>query len=456
MVYRLLRAILRHALRVFFRSIEVEGLSSVPTQGPLLLAANHPNTLMDVLLVAVGLDRRVGFLAKATLFDNPLAGAILRFLGAVPINRPQDGMSAEAQAANQNALAASEGAVASGQAILIFPEGVSQEEPRLQRLKTGLARIALGAEARAPGQVSVVPVSLVYDDAETFRSRARVTYHAPILVAPFKALAQEQGDEFVAARALTDAVAEALLREVVHVEDQANDPLVAEVDALYGSVARERAGGRLAVTPVVARAVNHFARTDPARVERVRGQLAAYRERLAAAGVTDAALREQERHDGLGDQLLFAAFAPAALWGALNHLPLYNAPRAALRLIPVHPVYNASAKLLVGLLGLGVCYGVQGAGVHWLAAHPLHQAFGAWGLANPLSVALIYVGTLPLCGVIALLWLEGAQSRWARSRARSQRQRLGPERLADLRQQRAALFGELDAAQAEYLATLEA
>jgi glycerol-3-phosphate O-acyltransferase/dihydroxyacetone phosphate acyltransferase len=451
MFYWLMRAILRHALRVFFRSIEIEGLESVPREGPLLLAANHPNTLMDVLLVAVLLDRQVGCLAKATLFKNPFVGFLFRSLGAVPVHRKQDGGSDASSAANQNVLEDSEIAVAEGKAILIFPEGVSQDEPRLQRLKTGLARIALGAEKRAPGQVSVVPVALVYDDHETFRSRARVTYLPAIQVGPFLALGEARGDEFAAARALTDAIGESLKQDLVHVDDEGNDPLVDELDELYGHVAREQAGGRLAVTPVVARAVNHFTQEDPERLQRVREQVSAYRAALEEAGVSDAALREQERHDRLIDDLLFAGFTLPALWGALNHLPLYNAPRAALRLIPIHPIYNASAKMVVGLVALVASYAIQGYGVYLLASGPGADALRSVGIATPLAAALVYLGTLPMCGMIALLWLEAWESRRRRSRARGSRDRLGLEKLAGLREQRSALFAQLDAAQAEFL-----
>lgn len=454
MVYRLLRALLRHALRVFYRRIEVEGLEDVPQRGPLLLAANHPNTLMDVLLAATGLDRRVGFVAKATLFDNPVAGWIFRSMGAVPVYRRQDGGGGES---NDNALRACEDTVAEGGAILIFPEGISQEQPRLQPLKTGLARIALGAEARAPGQVTVVPVALVYDDHETFRSRARVRYLTPIQVAPFAALAAGDPESFAPARALTRAIDEALREEVVHVEQSEHDPLVREVDALLGvdQDARHAAGGRLAMTPIVARAVNHFAQREPERVAAVRAELERYRAALAGAGVDDHAVRERARHPNAAATLVFALGAPLALWGVLNHFVLYQLPRLVLRVVRIHPLYNASAKLLIGLLGLFATYAVQGVAVYELCAGPLAaqvSRLGAW--ATPAGLTAIYLGTLPACGLIALLWLEAWESRSRRAAAARARRRLGP-RLAELRGLRRAVLGSLDAAQADYLETHE-
>ncbi len=445
MVYRLLRTLLRHSLSLFFRSLEVEGRENVPPTGPLLLAANHPNTLIDVLLVATCLDRKVGFVAKATLFKNPLANLIFRFLGAVPIHRRQDGPVGEGEGANNSqVLGDCEDAVAQGGAILIFPEGISQAGPRLMKLKTGLARIGLGAEAKAPGQVVVVPAALVYDDPDTFRSRARITYAPPIHVAPFRALGEQAGDPFVGVRALTEAVRQALLPEVVHVDDTEHDALVDELDTLYGRAVSAHTSGRLAARAAISNAINAFNKEEPARVERVRLQLAAYRAGLDAAGVDDAAIRDETRTPSFGSTLAFLISTPLALWGVLNHLVLYNIPRLLLKLLPSDQVYASTVKLGTGLLGLVLTYTLQGWGVFELAAHE--------GISPAWTPTLIYLGTLPICGLIALLWAEGYQSRRRAAAARARRRRLPGSVRERLSGQRAEIIAELDAAQAEYMA----
>lgn len=442
MVYRLLRALVRHALRVFFRRLELEGVERVPEQGPVLLAANHPNTLLDVLLVASSLERKVGFVAKATLFRSRVLRPILRFFGAVPVERSQDGpLDEAARQKNQAALAACEDAVARGGALLIFPEGLSQGAPRLMRLKTGLARIALAAERRAPGRVNVVPVALTYDDPETFRSRARVTFGEPIPVHPFARLADESEragqDGFHAARALTEALREALVALVVHVADEDHDPLVAELDLLYGRAVEGQAGGRLAATAVIARAVNAFAQADPERVARVRELLAGYRQALDAAGVDDRALRAPAAAQiPVRDTLVFWLVAPLALWGVLQHALYYQLPRTAVWLLRVDPGYAASVKLVSGLLGLFACWALQ----TW--------AVVAW-LGVPAGVA--YAGTLPLSGLVALGWGEALYARRRARAARHALEILSPAVLDDLRMRRGELLRELDRARVAYL-----
>lgn len=440
MIYLLLRALLRHALRIFFREVVVEGRSDVPAEGPLLLAANHPNTLIDVLLIATALDRRVGAVAKAPLFRTPVLGSVLRFLGAVPVERRQEGpLDDAARARNEAALQACEEAVAGGSALLIFPEGVSQDEPRLMPLRTGLARIALGAERRAPGQVSVVPVALVYDDPGTFRSRARVRFGLPLPVAPFAQLsAHEQAEPFQAARALTTAVRDALEPEVVHVADSEHDPLVRDLVRLYGGAVAAEVGGKLAAVAAIARAVNAFAHSDPPRVERVRGLLSDYCAALEQAGVDDRVVRAHlARPPTPAEDLGLFLGAPLALWGILNHFVLYQVPRLVLALLPSDKVYASTVKLLTGLLAMGAIYALH----TWL----VWRHFGA-------APAGVYLATLPLAGLMALLWLEGCQVRRRARRARREQARLDPATRAALQGKREGLLRELDRARASYLA----
>src|SRR5256885_8982830 len=89
-MYALLRAIAGVALRWYYRDIQVEGLERIPRRRPLLLVVNHPNALVDALLVGWVMPRRVLITAKSTLFANPVAGALLRFLGVLPFRRTKD------------------------------------------------------------------------------------------------------------------------------------------------------------------------------------------------------------------------------------------------------------------------------------------------------------------------------------------------------------------------------
>ena len=113
----------------------------VPTSGPVLLCINHPNNLIDSLLVGGVLPRKVHYLATAALFRNPLVARFLTACGAIPVYRKQD--DPDKMDRNADAFAACFRALERGHLVGIYPEGTTHSESRVQRIKTGAARIAL-------------------------------------------------------------------------------------------------------------------------------------------------------------------------------------------------------------------------------------------------------------------------------------------------------------------------
>src|ERR1700735_4937501 len=90
MAYRVIAWLLRVATRVFFRQIEVVGLEHVPADGAVIFAGNHPNSLIDPVLIIATCGRKVHFAAKDALFKGRIMRWILGGLGAVPIKRKHD------------------------------------------------------------------------------------------------------------------------------------------------------------------------------------------------------------------------------------------------------------------------------------------------------------------------------------------------------------------------------
>ena len=133
-------ALARLLVRVFFRSIEVEGGDRLPASGPVVLVANHTNGLVDGLLLMATLRRYPRFLGKSTLFKIPPLWPFLKLAGVIPVYRTID---AEAGDHNVSAFATSHALLQRGGMVAVFPEGISHDEPTLQPLKTGAARIAL-------------------------------------------------------------------------------------------------------------------------------------------------------------------------------------------------------------------------------------------------------------------------------------------------------------------------
>ena len=168
MIYNFLRWVNGIALHWFYRDIRVTGSDKIPRRVPLLIAVNHQNALVDSLIVAWVVPRRIAMTAKATLLENPLIALLFRILGVVPLSRVSDevrnskGFQTD-PARNASAFREILKLLERRGAVLIFPEGKSHTEVGLEPLKTGLASIALQPrDKRFIWGCTIRPLGLVF------------------------------------------------------------------------------------------------------------------------------------------------------------------------------------------------------------------------------------------------------------------------------------------------------
>jgi glycerol-3-phosphate O-acyltransferase/dihydroxyacetone phosphate acyltransferase len=184
--YAAVRVIARFWIWFFFERVEVRHPERVPRVGPVLLCINHPNNLIDSLLVGSILSRMVHYLATASLFRNPLLARFLVALGAIPVYRKAD--DADKINRNMEMFAACDEAFDRRRLVAIYPEGATRAEAHVQRIKTGAARIALGYEAHAPRRLTVVPVGLSFEARKRFRGRILVSFGESVDVSSYVAV----------------------------------------------------------------------------------------------------------------------------------------------------------------------------------------------------------------------------------------------------------------------------
>lgn len=173
MIYRLIRELVRLSAHIFYRQIEVVGLENIPKQGAVIFFGNHPNSLLDPALITAFGERKIHFMAKEALFSKPLLSTLLHQMGAVPIRRRQDQNGGQLN--NDSAFEALYKVLESGEAMGIFPEGISHNNAQLAELKTGAARIALAMKARGV-TVKLIPCGLTYLTRDRFRSSVLIQF----------------------------------------------------------------------------------------------------------------------------------------------------------------------------------------------------------------------------------------------------------------------------------------
>ena len=409
MLYALLRGIAGIALRWFYRRIDVEGLERLPRNAPLLLVVNHPNALVDAMLVAWAIPRRVVLTAKATLFDYWPLARFLTWVGVVPLVRAKDVSGVGTAKApdprrNARAFGALRAVLRRGGTVMIFPEGISHDAPSLAPLRTGAARIALEArdEANVRG-LQIVPIGLTFERKDAPRTRVLVQIGEAI------ALDDWRSDDESAAVKLTEEI-DARLRDVTLNFDTVDDAVRARALSTLFAASSVHEAAPLGASRSLRVDVSLARRIEVARLalersndDRLRDRadvlvrsLAELQDALARHGVAleDLSLSPDGRHAApfvFREGWIIALGGPVALWGAINHwIPFHGA-----RSIARHSVESAvdpAMRTIVSGAGLVLFfYAAQGALVAML--------FG-W------IAATLYLASLPLAADINFVMRE--------------------------------------------------
>ncbi|HZF05475.1 MAG TPA: lysophospholipid acyltransferase family protein [Patescibacteria group bacterium] len=443
--YRSVRAVARFWLWFFFKAVDVRHPERVPREKPVLLCINHPNNFIDSLVVGAAVRRKVHYLATAALFRNPLVARFLLAAGAIPVYRKQDEPGKMDR--NTDTFAACAAGFEHGALIAIYPEGTTHAEARVQRIKTGAARMALAWEAAHPRTLTVLPVGLTFEARKSFRARVLVSFGPPL---PLHAYADAYREDPVkAVDALTRHLQEAMEAEVVNVERIDDAQLLQSIEALYRDVlAREvmeargvgpRDVDRVRLSRSIVEAIGWFKAREPERVEAIWLRICAYRALLAQYHLRDETVRTRLERLPARQRIVYSWDAivglPFFVYGTLVNLLPYLVPRWLAQRTARKETDYATVRLLASIVAFPVFYGLQ----TWLVLR------AAGGLA-----AALFALSLPLSGLIAYRYLAGAGRFGSRLRfaVLTATQAAAVRRLVA---EREAIVAELEQAKTEWL-----
>jgi glycerol-3-phosphate O-acyltransferase / dihydroxyacetone phosphate acyltransferase len=386
----------RLATSVYYR-VTVSGESQIPGTGPALLVANHPNSLLDPMLVVAVAGRPVRFLAKAPLFSDRKIGWAVRASGSIPVYRRID--DAAQSDKNVDMFRAVYDALASGSAVGIFPEGISHSEPAIAPLKTGAARIALGGYDRIGHTFPIVPVGMVLAHKEIFRSDAYLVTGPAIA---WEDLAGAGSADRDAVRDLTDRIEDGLRSVTVNLDAWQDRPVVECAEQVWAAEhgADDGAADRVARTRTITTVLSEL-RANPrpessSLIREVKGHARRLKRlRLTPAELhTDVSIGAGARWTARRLTLIDLPIGVIGLAGRLVWLVPFVLTEPMTRLTRPLPDQLSTHRLLCGMVLYLLWLGAMGLSIAWSLSW-------GWGLvAAPLAVGIGLAG----------LW---ARERWA-------------------------------------------
>jgi 1-acyl-sn-glycerol-3-phosphate acyltransferase len=383
-MYTVMRWLVGLALGFYFRRIERFHVERVPEGGPVLFASNHPNSLADSFVIGASVPRKVNFVATVQLFRIAPLRWMLSRCGVIPINRVKD--NPRAMRSVSDTFEACYRVLEAGEAIGIFPEGITYDDEQLKEVKSGAARMALEIEHRHGARLGlrIVPVGLTYSAKDIYRSDVLAHFGEPIRAADFLDGYPERRKERI--HKLTAEIENRLKSLILHLPQLEEARLVAAVGRLYSDEVREErrlaklapGAEELVVAQRMAQVVEHMSATAPERVAAFAAKLSLYehslsRLRLHEENLALFAEKGKLAQRSMGWALLILLGAPVALYGWIHRaIPYAVVKWAAGRFSEPgkRKAQAATSAIVAGTIAFGSFYGLCILLFHTLAGWP--------------------------------------------------------------------------------------
>jgi 1-acyl-sn-glycerol-3-phosphate acyltransferase len=369
MFNRFIRFVILSLMHLFYPHIEVKGRQNLPEAGPILFVLNHPNGLLDPMLLILSLGRPVSFLAKSSFWGNLVGRWLMQAFEALPVYRsrdekPEGGAQSGMAEQNEATFARCRVLLQQGKLLALFPEGTTHSRTTLLPLRTGAARIAAGAEAETGWNLGlqIVPVGLWYQNKTRFRTSALVIIGPSFGLTEFSTLYTT--DQRQAVRALTDQI-ETCLEEVVLQAENAELltglPYIAawtapEGETLTLAQQHDRVATLLA-------AYQRLSQTDPTRLKAIAQQARRYARLLNILGINNPwRLELAPIHRGRVISwllLLFLSLPLAAAGVFLSYIPYRLAGPLTPRLVGPEDEVAGTGKLIIGSILVALAWLIE-------------------------------------------------------------------------------------------------
>ena len=173
MLYSVLKVIVRLAARIFCRKIIINKPELLKEKGPMILACSHPNSFLDAVLMDILFEKPIWSLTRGDAFLNKRITKLFYKLKMLPVYRPSEGV--ENLSENYKTFDSCIDLFKQGEIVLIFSEGLCENEWHLRPLKKGTARLAYKCQQENI-PLKILPVGINYSSFTRFGKNLFVNF----------------------------------------------------------------------------------------------------------------------------------------------------------------------------------------------------------------------------------------------------------------------------------------
>jgi len=358
-------------MKVFYRSYEVSGEESIPENTGIILCVNHVNALIDAAVLQASTDKDIRALARDGLFKNPFLKPILQMIGTVPIYRRETEQSDTSK--NQDTFSRCYELLAENQTLVIFPEGQSHSKSFVQEIKTGAARMALGAIQTNGVAPVVLPVGMTFNRQKRARTEVLVHYGDPIdLTVP------EGMSEYDAVHLITDRVQQGIEGVTLNTKSWQDLDLVKRLEQFFslrtskteGKIpeqsqkSRKKLSERFQALQQLIEVQELLKQHEPEKIRSLMSKLRVFERLCQACGISNYHLAIKYQ------PLLLTLYTlrtlgivligfPIAIWGLINSIIPYSLTHSVTKKISKKVDQHDTAWVMLGMLFFGVFWGIQ-------------------------------------------------------------------------------------------------
>jgi len=399
-IYAIVWTLVLLSNNIFYSKTRVRNRQKLKIKNPTIFVSNHPNTLLDPLMVALRMNKFVHFLINASLFKNAALAWFWRNSVGIKVERKED--TGGERVNNEETFRFAEDFLMDGGVLYIAPEGGSDIPRRLRKLKTGTGRIALSTANRMEfdGRLEILPVGLNYEKQTNFRTKVFINIGESIKISDYEKKYRE--DNFQAALDITAEMDKRIRELIIDTKDNEEDAFLRKLETICQTENKLPLGEAFDRGKKLLVEWRNFLEEKKQAAHGFSKQVNQYFSFLEKNKTRDHVVKKIHQSNSkltwwLRSLVMILGF-PIFVYGWVNNFLANYIPAFIFKKMGLHPAYTSAVKILSGIFTYSIFYGIQiklvkyffdGNGVGW-----------------------IYVASLIITGLFAWWYKDFAKDTW--------------------------------------------